>query len=72
MKNQALTDCEQFIQDSEQIKEKDETLQAINDFEWDYKQFNKRMIELYPEGPHVKSFDISSPQLTDIKRGTKE
>ena len=40
---------------------------TIAHFEWEREQFNKRMIELYPEAYHVKTFDISSPQLTDIK-----
>ena len=30
------------------LEEEDKTIETINDFEWDYQQFNKRMIELYP------------------------
>ena len=42
--------------------------ETIDDFEWGYKQFNKRMIELYPELNPVQTFDISSRQLSNIKK----
>tara|TARA_R110002020_G_scaffold402834_1_gene612980 strand:- start:408 stop:599 length:192 start_codon:yes stop_codon:yes gene_type:complete len=45
---------------------------TVADFEWEREQFNKRMIELYPEAYPVKTFDINSRQLTNIKtRRTK-
>ena len=42
MNNKALT--------SEEIREKDKTVDAISNFEWSYEQFNKRMRSLYPDG----------------------
>ena len=60
MKNQALT--------SEEIREKDKTVDAISNFEWSYEQFNKRMRSLYPDGyNHITKLSL----IYYVKRGTK-
>tara|TARA_R100000808_G_scaffold6436_1_gene19122 strand:- start:588 stop:812 length:225 start_codon:yes stop_codon:yes gene_type:complete len=54
------------------IHQHNKTVDTINDFEWGYDRFNQRMIDLYPTAYPVKTFDISSRQLTNMKRGVKK
>tara|TARA_B100001123_G_C15142615_1_gene960166 strand:+ start:796 stop:996 length:201 start_codon:yes stop_codon:yes gene_type:complete len=49
----------QFLTEHAQLlEEEDKTIETINGFEWDYKQFNNRMIELYPEANHITKYYI--------------
>ena len=72
-KQQSDAAYDHFLAEHAQIiEEEDKTMEVIEDFEWGYDRFNQRMIDLYPTAYPVKTFDISSRQLTNMKRGVKK